>query len=84
MAIARPTTSSVATTLRAKLATTCPTSTAPPRIGIVRKRSMTPPTLSAQTPTAVPAAPNIAHSTTIPGTTSSRYPPLRSIAPPNT
>ena len=39
------------------------------RIGIVRKRSMTPVTLSVHTPTAVPAAPNIAHSTMIPGTT---------------
>ena len=69
MASARPITIAVATMLRSRLATTWPTSTAAPRMGIVRKRSMTPVTLSVQTPTAVPAEPNIAHSTMIPGTT---------------
>ena len=69
MAIARPTTSAVDDEVAQQAGDDVPDQHRAPRIGIVRKRSMTPVTLSVHTPTAVPAAPNIAHSTTIPGTT---------------
>jgi len=51
------------------LAATCPVSTAELAIGNDWKRSMIPPTISAQTLTAVVAEPKPAHSRMIPGTT---------------
>ena len=67
--VTEPTTTPVATRLRTRLATTWPVSTAQPRIGIVRNRSMIPVVMSWLTLTAVPAAPNPAQSRMMPGTT---------------
>ena len=55
--------------LRATLATTCPVSTAEPRIGSDRNRSMMPFSMSYATLTAVVDEPNPAHRMMIPGTT---------------
>jgi hypothetical protein len=68
---ARPTpmTSAVATRLRARLATTWPTRTSEPLIGMDRNRSTMPLLMSLATATAVVPAPNPAHSTMRPGTT---------------
>ena len=62
-------TTAVATRFRARLATTWPVSTAPLRIGMVRKRSMMPVVMSRDTEIAVDDAPNPAHSRMMPGTT---------------
>ena len=69
MSSAVPTTRALENALRPTLATTCPVSTAELAIGIVWNRSMTPPTMSLHTPTAVVAEPNPVHSKMIPGTT---------------
>lgn len=61
-------TSAVATTLRARLATTWPTSREEPKTGIERIRSTIPFDMSVATATAVVPAPNPAQRTISPGT----------------
>ena len=62
-------TRAMATRLRARLATTWPTRTSEPLIGMDRNRSTMPLPISVATATAVVPAPNAAHSTMRPGTT---------------
>ena len=69
MATAAATTTTVETAFRVTLAATCPSSTVQACTGSERSRSTIPLAVSAATATAVEAAPNPVHSSTIPGTT---------------
>ncbi len=69
MPIATAVTSRVETTLRARLAVTCPASTVVPGMSSARNRSMMPPVMSWQTVTAVVDPPVTAHNSRTPGAT---------------